>query len=391
MTGTLAIVETHPVQYHAPVYRRLAARGADVVAVYGGDFSVSGYRDQEFQASFAWDTNLLDGVQNRFVSHVKTGGAKSYEELGAAGLRAELDKLNPAAVMALGYSHPFDRAAIRWALSRRKPLLFRGETSDSAKGRGLLKTLLRDWMLRRLYKRCAALLYVGGNSRRHYARLGVPAARLFFSPYCVNADTFRPGAGDRAAIRRQLGISEDAVVILYSGKLSERKGVDLLPWAVRMLPAPMKDRAHLLFLGDGALREPLRTACAEQPTVPATFAGFQNQSALSSFYLAADLLVLPSRSMETWGLVVNEALLHGLPCVVSDSVGCHPDLVIPGETGAVFHGCDVTSLAKSLKAVISMAGKPGVAARCREQVAGYSVPAAAEGIRQGMQAAGIEP
>ena len=72
------------------------------------------------------------------------------------------------------------------------------------------------------------------------------------------------------------------------------------------------------------------------PKVRAIMAGFQNQTQLSRFYHAADVFVLPSRVGETWGLVVNEALHHGLPCVVSDRVGCAPDLVIPDETGEIF-------------------------------------------------------
>src|SRR5262249_21925258 len=46
-------------------------------------------------------------------------------------------------------------------------------------------------------------------------------------------------------------------------------------------------------------------------------------------YVAADCLVLPSDTRETWGLVVNEALASGLPCIVSDACGCAEDLIDP--------------------------------------------------------------
>jgi len=55
-------------------------------------------------------------------------------------------------------------------------------------------------------------------------------------------------------------------------------------------------------------------------------------------YLPADAFVLPSDNGETWGLVTNEAMLFGLPVIVSDQVGCGPDLVIAGETGFIFAG-----------------------------------------------------
>ena len=59
---------------------------------------------------------------------------------------------------------------------------------------------------------------------------------------------------------------------------------------------------------------------------PASFVGFLNQTEISRAYVAADCLVLPSDHGETWGLVVNEALASGLPCLVSDACGCAEDL-----------------------------------------------------------------
>ncbi len=392
----LAILETHPVQYHAPVYRALVRDfGVDVTAVYGSDFSVAGYQDKEFGASFAWDTDLLKGMKSQFISRAAEGGAANYESVTGRGLASALQALAPSVVMALGYAHPFDRAALKWARQQPIPLLFRGETSDHARQRSVIKTLLRDWVLRNLYKRCAGLLYVGERSRAHYRRLGVPESRLFFSPYCVEAATFQSTEEDRTAMRgptrQRLGIAEDAIVILYSGKLSERKGVDLLPQAVRLLPADLQKRAHLLFIGDGALRESLTHECNLLPKVHANFAGFQNQSALSAFYHASDLLVLPSRAMETWGLVVNEALMHGLPCVVSEGVGSQPDLVIPGKTGDVSKGDNAQHLTEALTTVMQWAGMEGVAGICRAQVRGYSTHAAAEGISKALESLRTQP
>lgn len=395
MIRSLAIVETHPVQYHAPVYRSLAQEfGVDATVIYGSDFSVAGYRDTEFGVAFAWDTDLLGGVRNHFVSELKEGGATSVEQLTAAGLPAALNAVAPDVVLGLGYSHPYDRVALKWALKHGRPLLFRGDTTDKDHRRGLLKTIIRDLLLRGLYRRCAALLYVGQNSRAHYERLGVPTHKLISSPHCVNEASFSPTRGDRDLMRgparQRLGIAEDKVVILYSGKLSARKGVDLLPGAVRLLPPALQKRAHLLFIGDGALRESLANDCQSLPRVAATFAGFQNQSALSSFYHAADLLVLPSRTMETWGLVVNEALLHGLPCVVSRGVGSQPDLVIPGKTGAVSQDDTPAALAQALAEVMPWAGSEGTATACRSQVSGYTTRAAAEGIAKAMEMLGQE-
>ena len=387
----IAVVETHPVQYHAPVYRHAAQQlGLPLHVVYGGDFSVAGYRDKEFGASFAWDTDLLGGVPHQFLRRVSDGGAGNYDEVKPEGLAAALDALAPQALLSLGYTHPLDRAGLHWAATRRVPVLFRGETSDVARRRHWMKRLLRDTSLRLLYRRCAALLYLGHHSREHYRQRGVPESKLFFSPYCIDASTFQADPVNRVpmrqATRERFGIREDAVVVLFSGKLSERKGVDLIPHAVRLLPQSMRERVHLLFLGDGALRDSVRMECEQEPRVPVTFAGFQNQSALSAFYHAADLLVLPSRAEETWGLVVNEAMLHGLPCIVSTTVGSQPDLVLPGETGEICAPGDVDDLARALAALMGRLQSPSLADICRARVAKYSVAQAAEGLASAWKA-----
>ena len=81
--------------------------------------------------------------------------------------------------------------------------------------------------------------------------------------------------------------------------------------------------------------------------------GFVNQSELPAVYASADLLVLPSDSQETWGLVVNEAMACGIPAVVSDVVGCGPDLVEAGRTGETFAFGDTAALAAAIRSVLS--------------------------------------
>jgi glycosyltransferase involved in cell wall biosynthesis len=84
------------------------------------------------------------------------------------------------------------------------------------------------------------------------------------------------------------------------------------------------------------------------------FLGFCNQSQLPSVYRAADVLALPSEGSETWGLVVNEAMACGTPCVVSDACGCAPDMIAPSINGAVFKVGSVHSLASNLLTVLQI-------------------------------------
>ena len=381
----LAVIETHPIQYHAPVYRALQARyGIPVTAIYGSDFSVQGYRDQEFGATFAWDTDLLSGYRPLFLSRVAEGGARAFEQVSPRGLARALRQVAPTATLVCGYSPRFHQVALFEAWRARRPILFRAETTDHAQVRGDLKSWVRDRALRAIYARCARLLYVGQHSLHHFKRLACPDDKLVFSPYCVDTSPF---AGDEAArarlrevTRAQLDIAPDRRVLLFSGKLSARKGPDVLLEAVKRLPAEERQSSLVLFLGSGDMQEALREQARRAPAVEVVFAGFQNQTRLSAYYHAADMLVLPSQHSETWGLVVNEALFHGLPCVVSDGVGCGPDLIVPGATGEIFRSDSAAELASAVTRVAALIGRAEVRDQCRAAVARYSVERAAAGI-----------
>jgi glycosyltransferase involved in cell wall biosynthesis len=383
----LVVIETHPIQYHAPVYRTLQQEfEVPVTAIYGSDFSVAGYADEEFGASFAWDTDLLSGYTAVFLSRVSEGGATSARQVSAQGLGQALRQARPGTVLMTGYSPRFHQVAFLSTWRAGYPILFRGETTDHARPRGFAKAWLRDRALQVLYRRCAALLHVGQRSYAHLRRLGRGDQLPVFSPYCVDTIPFQTcedaSARLRPATREQLRIGESETVILFSGKLSSRKGPGILLEALKLLPPEVRERMVLVFLGDGELKGKLERQGRMDPHVALRFLGFQNQTQLSRYYHASDLLVLPSIASETWGLVVNEALHHGIPCVVSEAVGCAPDLVEPGVTGEVARAGSAFDLCSAIQRAIPLTGRLEIREACRQKASNYSVEKAAEGIAQ---------
>jgi glycosyltransferase involved in cell wall biosynthesis len=382
--GCLAVIETHPIQYQAPVYRIVQARfGIPVTAIYGSDFSVVGYYDEKFATDVRWDNDLLAGYTSYFLTRSSPSPMRSAAGLSAAGLSRLLRRLRPDVVLLNGYGGSFYPGAVRRLWFKNYPIVFRGDSSDHARARSAVFGWVRDKVLQCLYRRCAALLPVGRLSYEHYLRLGVPKTKLIFAPRCVDTTPFElgefRGAALRADTRHALGIGDNRVVLLFSGKLIPVKAVDLLLRACKGLPPEQRERFTLVFLGDGPLKDDLRRLAATPPATDVRFVGFQNQGSLSRFYHAADLLLLPSHS-ESWGLVVNEALHHGLPCVVSDRVACARDLVEAGATGELFEAGSSAGLGAAIGRALALVGRPEVRARCRALVAGYSPEKAAEGI-----------
>jgi glycosyltransferase involved in cell wall biosynthesis len=387
--GPLAVIGTHPVQYHAPVYRAVAERfGVPVHAIYGSDFSIKGGFDRLFQQSITWDNFTLDPITTTFLSTVEDWTPQSDSEITAAGLDGVLKKLAPAAVLLTGYYPKFHLSAfltVRW---RGIPILFRAETTDHTWEGSPIKAWLRDGLLRMLYRNCHCLLPVGTHSYEHYKRLGCPESKLLFAPYCVDTSAFAADEEARSSLRepkrRELGVRDDDILLMFSGKLARHKGPQLLIEAVRSMAPADRDRMLVVFVGSGPEQNRLRELASAAEHVRTCFAGFQNQTQLSPYYHAADLLVMPSTPYppykETWGLVVNEALHHGVPCVVSDAVGCAVDLIEPGKTGEVTGTGDAASLAAGIRRALPLVGDPNIRFACRDRVSRFTIDHAAAGI-----------
>ena len=372
-------------QYHAPVYRKVAEMGVPLELVYGSDFSLRGYRDKEFGANFAWDKNLTEGMRCQFLEPEVV----SFEKVTGKGIWQALDVIRPQAALLCGYSHPFDKKAFVECRQRRIPVLLRAETTDHAVKRSWLKNRLRDWKLRVIYRECTLVLPIGERSREHYRRLGVPEKKMVDSPYCVDESSFLWDEGSRLKLREtkrkelgdrisDMGYGAPKTLILFSGKLVERKGPDLLVEAAGRLRKEGVD-VGLVFCGSGEMEAQLTKRC-EKLKVPAVLLGFVNQSGLSEIYHACDLFCLPSREGETWGLVVNEALLHGLPVVVSDAVGCAPDLVAHQKVGQVVKTNCTEELFKGLKSILGRSTQMAKRTQCRKAVGKNTVIQAAKGI-----------
>jgi glycosyltransferase involved in cell wall biosynthesis len=172
------------------------------------------------------------------------------------------------------------------------------------------------------------------------------------TPYVVENDWWEQEATrvDVKQVRQGWGIPEDASVALFCAKLQpwKRPQDALDAFAEATVPG-----SYLVFAGDGPLREQLEARARVLAVADRVrFLGFVNQSGLPSVYRACDVLVLPSE-YEPFGVVVNEAMLCGLPAIVSDRVGARYDLVEEGKTGFVFPCGDTKVLSPLLRELLS--------------------------------------
>ncbi len=375
----LVVFATHPIQYQVPIWRKLDQHhGVNSRVVYCCDHGVSAYKDEEFNATFAWDLPLLDGYSSEIL---RTGSLSTKNILKVRNCRAVLERLAADCILVQGYFAPYTRQIRVLAKKLGIKLIVRGEFTDRRPASSA-KRIIADFYRRWFYKGVDAFCYIGVDAITHLHRFGIPDSQLFYSPYCIDTDYFEAQKINvsRIQARALLGIPTDAIVFLFSGKMIDRK--QPLVFGQALLELRDQENLYCIAIGEGPQRSAfeslLRPVFNNRVIIP----GFVNQSELAKYFTAADVLVLPSQ-FDSWGLVVNEAMQFGLPVIVSDMVGCAPDLVKTNETGFIFPVGNVYALAQSM---LQFLNSPGLSAKMGAQaielVSRYSTTAAADGILQ---------
>jgi glycosyltransferase involved in cell wall biosynthesis len=367
----ILILASHVIQYSSPIFRRLAEdTRLDLQIAYCSLQGATPKVDPEFGVEVAWDTSLLDGYPwvhlpnrspvpglGRFVGLLNPGVWKLIRDGGFD------------AVILPGYFYFTAWIAIAAAKWCRVPILFVTDSHSlrSWKTQSSLKLRFKRWLVQQIFSLGTATLVSSTGGVEYLKSLGLTNEKISLVPTAVDNDwwTCEAAKVDRDAVRAAWRIPADGTVILFCAKLQPWKGPSDLLEAFARADVP---NTHLVFAGDGPERAELEKQVRELDVDDRVrFLGFVNQSRLPSVYCASDVFVLPSL-FEPFGLVVNEAMLCGLPVVVSDRVGAKFDLVRPGENGYVYPAGNVQALAAVMQEILpnsELRARMGAAARRR--------------------------
>jgi len=333
----LAIIASHPIQYHAPWYRMLASK-LDLHVYYAHRASGADQAAAGFDIPFEWDTPLLEGypftwLKNR-ASHPRLD---RFFGCDTPGIKEIIQGGNFDAVLAHGWNLLCYWQAANAAGRCGIPVLARGDSQLITPRNGLLR-IAKELMYPLMLKKFDVFLSVGRRHSEYLRHYGVSTDRIFSVPHCVDNGFFRAAAEKarqmKVSPRSSFGLAEGGTVFLFAGKfILKKRPLDFLS----ALDALRQEGvlAQGLMIGDGPMRHILEKHVEEHQT-PCLLGGFLNQREMGRAYAAADAMALPSDGRETWGLVVNEAMACGVPVIVSDQAGCAPDLVIDGRTGFTY-------------------------------------------------------
>ncbi len=186
----------------------------------------------------------------------------------------------------------------------------------------------------------------------HYA---APHDRVIVAHPGVDLDTFSPGDGRRAA-RRRLGIADDAVMLLFVGRIQPLKAPDVLINAAAELAALDPNIARRLQVvvcggpsGSGLEHPESLAELAHERGVPVSFVPPQERAVLADYYRAADLVAVPSYN-ESFGLVAIEAQACGTP-VMAAAVGGLQTSVAHNVSGILMENHDPAAWARRMPTI----------------------------------------
>jgi glycosyltransferase involved in cell wall biosynthesis len=271
---------------------------------------------------------------------------KNWEIHLELALLPQLIPKNPELVISGGFSF---QTVFSWLYSKafnKKFIIWSAETIHTAKYYSKLRHVLRKFLVRQ----ADGFIVSGSLAKEYLLSLGAKEGKIFLAYYSIAPELLGLDHNKEKEKRKS---KEKRKKILYVGRLDRLKGVDLLIRAYKQVKEKYPN-IELCLVGDGPDKDELKELA--EGTDDIFFEGYKQYDQLLPYYLNSDLFVLPTLK-DVWGLVVNEAMMCGLPVICSKYAGCCQDLIKEEENGLVVDPQNLKELSDSISDLISQNGK----------------------------------
>jgi glycosyltransferase involved in cell wall biosynthesis len=358
----IAILSPVPFYYHIPLYRKLNdSDKIDFMVYYCSDETIKGtdikkvYHVNDKKITKASD--LLGNYKHEFLRNYSLFPSLIRWPFGLMNFSIwkKIKKGGYDAVVLQAWTNMTWWIAFWACIFYKVPIFFMTDANVLYETRKhFFKKIIKHYILRFVFNKSDGFLSAGKANREFYLYHGADPDKITKFHFLWGYEYFLEKAEElfpeREAIRQSLGINNNDFVILFVGRFSREKRIFDLLFAYQKIKSKNK---KMILVGDGPLREKIEKYIKDLDINGVTIIGFQTRSNISRFYVASDVLVLPSEN-ETWGMVVNESLCFGLPVIASDMVGAAVDMIQDGENGFTFPAGDVNSLVERLDKIMSL-------------------------------------
>jgi glycosyltransferase involved in cell wall biosynthesis len=202
------------------------------------------------------------------------------------------------------------------------------------------------WIYLRILNLCCdAIFCIGKRAADTFNDYAVYPPK-YIIPYNIDPAFFKGLSDEKILAFKKAYKGADDLIILSSGALIERKGMDILIKAVKAIN---KQNLKLIIIGDGPKRGELMQIAEDDKRI--LFAGFQDPSVIPYFFAIADIFAFASR-YDGWGVVINEAIASNVPIVCSDKVGAAIELITGDNLGLLCKSDDIPSFKEAIELLI---------------------------------------
>ncbi len=259
-------------------------------------------------------------------------------------IAAVLDEVNPDVVITSDVNFPSGAEVLRWTQRNRRGMVIYTDSMSHTFRKNVLVRLVKNALLRGV----GAVLCPSSAWDESMKELGFAQERIFYG--LNTADNAFWGAKVANTSFPEL----PKQYFLTLGRQVKMKNLQNFAYAYLRYCAE-GGTMPLVMVGEGYCHQEITDILKDCSQV--TFLPFQDREKVREIFVQARALFLPSYKIETWGMVVNEAMAAGVPVAVSNQCGCATTIVKPGENGFIFDPDDQHAMVKAMQSLEKMSSE----------------------------------
>jgi glycosyltransferase involved in cell wall biosynthesis len=336
----IGVLTTHPIQYQAPMHKKLDDM-YDLDVYFSHNESKQEKKKSAFGVEFEWPKEILEGYSYSYLKNIaKNKSVSTFFGCNTPEIIKKIKENKYDAFIVHGWYTLSYWQAILACNYYHIPIMVRTDSTLN-EFRPYFVKLLKKIFYRLLINRFDAFLSVGIKNKEYLIYYGADTERIFFSPHFVDATYFTPENIDNISRKK-------VIRLLFVGSLINiKRPLDIIYAASKLKNQDIN--LEINYVGSGNLTDKIVQE-AKACQVQVNMIGFLNQNELIKEYMSNDIFILPSQE-ESWGLVVNEAMMVGIPVIATTGVGCAADLIVEGVTGELYNSGDIDQLARKISKI----------------------------------------
>lgn len=369
MKKKIYFITSHPIQYQVPIFQEIYQKNKNFHVVFEKKFGKKLILfDKEFNKKIKWGSSLI----KKYKFYIYKNKQSFFSNICDYFIFLKRNKIDLMIIS--GWNSFFFIITIFFAKILNIKIALRCENNFF--NCNFVSRQVKKFFLFFFFKLFYKFYAIGLKNYKMYSQSGVNKSKIVLTRYCVDEKFFNVS---KLNIQKLIKFKKKYFkkrkkTYLFVGKIIERKGYSMIIQLAKKIiqEKSLANLSQIIIIGSGPEISVLKNQIKKNNLTNIRFINFFSQENLKYFYYLSDYLLLPSY-YETWGLVANESMSMGTPCIVSDKCGCANDLVINNKNGYVFKSRNLVSLFNTYKKSLNNKNYKHFKLQARKHLKNYSL------------------